>query len=79
MKLLANRILIESITTERSTPSGLILPEVGERLCTGSVIGVGDKVQTVRVGDTVQYRDDVRCTEWEGSLIVHEPDLITVR
>ena len=54
MRVLHDRILVEP-TAEKTVKSGLILPESSKENNTGKVIIVGDKVKTIKVGNTVKF------------------------
>ena len=54
MKILHNRVLVEIIKQE-TIKSGIILPASEQKKNIGKVILIGEKVQSVSVGDTVKY------------------------
>ena len=57
MRLLRDRILVEPIV-EQQTKSGLILPDSASKRNLGKVIIIGDKVRSIKVGETVQYQEN---------------------
>lgn len=55
---------------------GLIVPEVGSDYWFGEVMGVGQRVRTVSVGDTVYYRRGTDAVEDGGLLWLKERELL---
>ena len=60
IKPLSDRVLIEPLPAEKTTASGLIIPDSAkEKQQKGTVVAVGkglkDEPMTVKVGDTVLY------------------------
>lgn len=67
----------------QKTQSGIIIPEAAQRKTNrGKVVGVGQNVQEVKIGDTVHfgyYAADQRMPDDEKDLcIVTEHDIIAV-
>jgi len=80
---LADRVLIEPISTEEKTESGIILPETvsKDKPEQGKVIAVGEKVATVRKDDVVIFTkygpNEVKVGEKEY-LIAKEEDILAI-
>ena len=52
------KLLIKEIKPETKTKSGLYLPEqFSKQTFQGTVVGRGDEVTSIEIGDTVQYAD----------------------
>ncbi len=71
IKPLADRVLVEPVAAEKTTASGIIIPDTAkEKPQKGKVIAVGngkpDEPMTVKEGDTVLYG------KYAGTEITHE-------
>jgi chaperonin GroES len=52
------KLLIKEIKAASKTASGLIIPEIAQKITfRGEVIGVGDSVKEIKIGDIVQYAE----------------------
>jgi chaperonin GroES len=52
------KLLIKEIKAETKTASGLIIPEIAQKTTyKGEVIGRGDEVEEIQIGDIVQYAE----------------------
>ena len=52
------KLLIKEIKAETKTASGIILPEMArKKTFQGEVVGRGDEVKEIQIGDVVQYAD----------------------
>ena len=91
-KPLSNRLFIEPLTTEKTTKSGIVLPDStsGEKPMMGKVIATGpgkkdDKGQlqpmSVKIGDTVlfkKYGPDELEIEGKKYLVADEDDILAI-
>ena len=87
IKPLSDRVLIEPISTEEKTKSGIILPETAdkEKPEQGKVIAVGSgkkgKPMSVKVGDIVLFTkygpNEIKIDEKEY-LIAREEDILAI-
>ncbi|MFH1671179.1 MAG: co-chaperone GroES [Candidatus Portnoybacteria bacterium] len=87
IKPLSDRVLIEPISTEEKTKSGIILPETADREKPeqGKVIAVGSgkkgKPMSVKVGDIVLFTkygpNEIKIDEKEY-LIAREEDILAI-
>lgn len=89
MKLrpLGDRVVVEPISAQESTKSGIILPETvdKEKKAEGKIIAIGDgeKIQKLRlaIGDKVLFGkyagEDVKVNEVEYKILTHE-DVLAV-
>lgn len=80
---LADRVLIEPISTEEKTESGIVLPDTvsKEKPEQGKVIAIGKKVETVRENDIVIFTkygpNEVKVKDKEY-LIAKEEDILAI-
>jgi len=52
------KLLIKEIKAASKTASGLIIPEMAQKITfRGEVIGIGDSVKEIKIGDIVQYAE----------------------
>jgi chaperonin GroES len=52
------KLLIKEIKAASKTASGIIIPEIAQKITfRGEVIGVGDSVKEIKIGDIVQYAE----------------------
>jgi len=81
-KPLGERVLVERTEVENKTASGIIIPDnAKEKPQTAKVVAVGDKVDDVRVGDTImfeQYRGTELKLEEQEYLILNIENVIGV-
>jgi len=81
-KPLGERVLVERTEVENKTASGIIIPDnAKEKPQTAKVVAVGDKVEDVRVGDTImfeQYRGTELKLEGEEYLILNIENVIGI-
>jgi len=81
-KPLGERVLVERTEIENKTASGIIIPDnAKEKPQTAKVVAVGDKVEDVRVGDTVmfeQYRGTELKLEEQEYLILNIENVIGI-
>jgi chaperonin GroES len=83
IQMLHDRVMIKIVegTGERRSSSGIVIPataQVAKRLVWGEVVGVGQHVRTVKVGDRVLFApEDQYEVEVQGStyLVMRERDL----
>lgn len=81
MKLLADRLLLRKIKSERVTESGIILQGQSDFFVKGEVVYVGLSVPDVSPGDTILYSPSAGCdVEWEGDLhrSIFYPDVVAI-
>jgi len=81
-KPLGERVLVERTEVENKTASGIIIPDnAKEKPQTAKVVAIGDKVEDVRVGDTImfeQYRGAELKLEGEEYLILNIENVIGI-
>jgi len=81
-KPLGERVLVERTEVENKTASGIIIPDnAKEKPQTAKVVAIGDKVEDVRVGDTImfeQYRGTELKLEGEEYLILNIENVIGI-
>jgi len=81
-KPLGERVLVERTEVENKTASGIIIPDnAKEKPQTAKVVAVGDKVEDVRVGDTImfeQYRGTELKLDGEEYLILNIENVIGI-
>jgi len=81
-KPLGERVLVERTEIENKTASGIIIPDnAKEKPQTAKVVAIGDKVEDVRVGDTVmfeQYRGTELKLEEQEYLILNIENVIGI-
>jgi len=81
-KPLGERVLVERTEVENKTASGIIIPDnAKEKPQTAKVVAVGDKVEDVRVGDTImfeQYRGTELKLEEQEYLILNIENVIGI-
>ena len=52
------KLLIKEIKAETKTASGIIIPGIAQKLTyKGKVVGRGDQVTEIEIGDVIQYAD----------------------
>ena len=52
------KLWIKEIKAETKTASGLITPEIAQKITyRGRVVGIGDSVKEIKIGDVVQYAE----------------------
>jgi len=60
------KLLIKEIKPENKTKSGLYLPDVAlKQTFQGKVVGRGDEVKEIEIGDIVQYADHAMPTSMQ--------------
>ena len=77
------KLLIKEIKPKTKTASGLYLPEVAQKQTyQGTVVGRGDEVTEISIGDVVQYADHAMPTPMmhqnEEHLLVQEGDVFAI-
>tara|TARA_R110002012_G_scaffold3265_1_gene15222 strand:+ start:7074 stop:7349 length:276 start_codon:yes stop_codon:yes gene_type:complete len=77
------RLLIKRKSAETKTASGIIIPEIAQKKeFKGEVVGVGQEVTEIKIGDVVQYAEHAMPTpmEHEGSehLLLQEGDVFAI-
>ena len=77
------RLLIKRKSAETTTASGIIIPELAQKKeFKGEVVGVGQEVTEIKIGDVVQYAEHAMPTpmEHEGSehLLLQEGDVFAI-
>lgn len=81
---LRDRILFEKIETDLKTESGILLtadPEAGMPSFSGKVLGIGDEVKLVKVGDEIIYGQFAPIEVKDGDKklkIISEDDVIAI-
>ena len=86
IKPLSDRVLVEPLPAEKTTASGLIIPDSAkEKQQKGTVIAVGkglkDEPMTVKVGDTVlygKYAGTELVVDGTDYLIMRESDIFAI-
>ena len=86
IKPLSDRVLVEPLPAEKTTASGLIIPDSAkEKQQKGTVIAVGaglkDEPMTVKVGDTVlfgKYAGTELVVDNTDYLIMRESDILAI-
>jgi chaperonin GroES len=67
MRAVGKRVLIETVSPEKTTKSGIILaPKKEEPSNKGTVVSVGDEVTSIKVGDTIFFN------KFTGAEIEHD-------
>jgi len=81
-KPLGERVLVERTEVENKTASGIIIPDnAKEKPQTAKVVAIGDKVEDIRVGDTImfeQYRGTELKLEEQEYLILNIENVIGI-
>ena len=77
------KILIKQKTAATKTKSGLYLPEVAQKKeYKGTVVGIGQSVEEINIGDVVQYTEHCLPTrmqhEGEEHLLIQEGDVFAI-
>jgi chaperonin GroES len=77
------RLLIKRKSAETKTASGIIIPEIAQKKeFKGEVVGVGQEVTEIKIGDVVQYAEHAMPTpmQHEGSehLLLQEGDVFAI-
>ena len=77
------RLLIKRKLAETKTASGLIIPEIAQKKeFKGTVVGVGQDITEIKIGDVVQYAEHAMPTpmEHEGveHLLLQEGDVFAI-
>jgi len=58
------KLLIKEIKAASKTASGLIIPEMAQKITfRGEVVGIGDSVKEIKIGDIVQYAEHAMPTQ----------------
>lgn len=86
IKPLADRVLVKPLAAEKTTASGLIIPDSAkEKQQKGTVIAIGnglkDEPMTVKVGDTVlfgKYAGTELVVDSTEYLIMRESDILAI-
>ena len=86
IKPLADRVLVKPLPAEKTTASGLIIPDSAkEKQQKGTVIAIGkglkDEPMTVKVGDTVlfgKYGGTELVVDGTEYLIMRESDILAI-
>lgn len=86
IKPLADRVLVEPLPAEKTTASGLIIPDSAkEKQQKGTVMAIGkglkDEPMTVKVGDTVlfgKYAGTELAVDGIEYLIMRESDILAI-
>lgn len=81
-KPLGERVLVKRTEVENKTASGIYIPDnAKEKPQTAKVVAIGNKVEDVKVGDTIvfeQYRETEFKLEGEEYLILNIENVIGV-
>lgn len=77
------KILIKQKKAATKTKTGLYLPEVAQKKeYKGTVVGIGQSVEEIKVGDVVQYTEHCLPTrmqhEEEEHLLIQEGDVFAI-
>ena len=86
IKPLADRVLVKPLAAEKTTASGLIIPDSAkEKQQKGTVIAIGnglkDEPMTVKVGDTVlfgKYAGTELVVDGTEYMIMRETDILAI-
>jgi chaperonin GroES len=86
IQMLHDRVLVRLSVEEgeRRSSGGILIPataQVGRRLAWGDVLGVGNSVRNVKVGDRVLFNPDDQSEveiQGDGHLVVRERDIHAV-
>ncbi len=87
IKPLGNRVVIEPMTAETVTPTGIIIPDTAqEKQAKGTIIAVGKGTEgnemEVKVGDKVlfgKYAGQEVAVDGEELLVMREDDIIAIK
>ncbi len=77
------KLLIKEIKAASKTASGLIIPEIAQKITfRGKVIGIGDSVKEIKIGDIVQYAEHAMPTpmkhDGEEHLLLQAGDVYAI-
>lgn len=77
------KLLIKEIKAASKTASGLIIPEIAQKITfRGEVIGVGNSVKEIKIGDIVQYAEHAMPTpmkhDGEEHLLLQAGDVYAI-
>ncbi|MBK5209182.1 MAG: co-chaperone GroES [Flavobacteriaceae bacterium] len=86
IKPLADRVLVKPLPAEKTTASGLIIPDSAkEKQQKGTIIAIGkglkDEPMTVKVGDTIlfgKYAGTELILDGNDYLIMRESDILAI-
>lgn len=66
------RLLIKRHKAESKTASGIIIPEIAQKKeFKGTVVGVGQDITEIKIGDVVQYAEHAMPTPMEHEGVEH--------
>tara|TARA_R100000781_G_scaffold68885_1_gene43439 strand:+ start:273 stop:554 length:282 start_codon:yes stop_codon:yes gene_type:complete len=82
IKPLDNRLLVKRDETKETTDSGIVLTATEQvKQSTGIVLEIGDKVESLSIGDRVVFPDysgTIVVTEGEENLILRETEIMAI-
>jgi chaperonin GroES len=82
LKPLKNRVLVDPVKIETTSPSGLVIPDSAkEKPQEGTVLAIGDEVKIVKVGDRVMYGKFVGFDlklDGEMRVMINEEDILAI-
>ena len=78
-----NKLLLKKSKQKTKTASGIIIPEIAQKKeYKGTVVGVGQEVKEIKIGDIVQYADYAMPTPMkhngEEHLLVQAGDVFAI-
>tara|TARA_B100001175_G_C19492564_1_gene633467 strand:- start:1926 stop:2201 length:276 start_codon:yes stop_codon:yes gene_type:complete len=78
-----NKLLLQKSKVATKTASGIIIPEIAQKKeYKGTVVGVGQEVKEIKIGDIVQYADYAMPTPMkhngEEHLLVQAGDVFAI-
>ena len=77
------KLLIKQKKAETMTKSGFIIPEMAvKKECIGTVVGIGQSVEEIKMGDVIQYTEHCLPTAMkhnqEEHLLIQEGDVFAI-
>tara|TARA_R110002124_G_scaffold152096_1_gene319005 strand:- start:350 stop:634 length:285 start_codon:yes stop_codon:yes gene_type:complete len=77
------KLLIKQKKAQTMTESGFIIPEMAvKKECIGTVVGIGQKVEEIKMGDVIQYTEHCLPTAMkhnqEEHLLIQEGDVFAI-
>jgi|TARA_B110000977_G_C11019435_1_gene470673 chaperonin GroES len=77
------KLLIKQKKAQTMTESGFIIPEMAvKKECIGTVVGIGQSVEEIKIGDVIQYTEHCLPTAMkhnqEEHLLIQEGDVFAI-
>ncbi|MGK0255582.1 MAG: co-chaperonin GroES (HSP10) [Arcobacteraceae bacterium] len=77
------KLLIKQKKAQTMTESGFIIPEMAvKKECIGTVVGIGQSVEEIKMGDVIQYTEHCLPTAMkhnqEEHLLIQEGDVFAI-